>query len=126
MLDLAKKLLKFQKASIIKRNFLIPKVGGIYYVSFHYPYKTKDLLFCTQSFLGICVAQKKKTHPLSFFLLRNVLGRNPIEAGFFLNSPLINVIKLIRKPYKNKYKRNKLYYLREKKNYFSRVKLKKN
>lgn len=120
MIRLAKIVNKFNKEGLLKYNFLIPKVGDVFYVSFHYPYKQKNLTFYSQSFLGVCTSFRKKTQPLSLFFLRNVLGRDPLEVGFFLNSPLIKHIKLVSKASKNKYIKNKLYYLRLKKNYYSR------
>lgn len=111
---------KFNKEGLLKYNFLIPKVGDVYYVSFQYPYKQRNLSFYSQSFLGVCTSFRKKNKPLSLFFLRNVLGRDPLEVGFFLNSPLIRHFKLISKASKNKYIKNKLYYLRLKKNYYSR------
>jgi ribosomal protein L19 len=120
MLSLAKIVNKFNKEGLLKYNFLVPKVGDVFYISFQYPYKQKNLTFYSQSFLGICTSFRKKAQPLSLFFLRNVLGRDPLEVGFFLNSPLIKHIKLVSKASKNKYIKNKLYYLRLKKNYYSR------
>jgi ribosomal protein L19 len=120
MLGLSKIVNKFNKEGLLKYNFLIPKVGDVFYVSFQYPYKQKNLTFYSQSFLGVCTSFRKKTQPLSLFFLRNVLGRDPLEVGFFLNSPMIKHMKLVSKASKNKYKKNKLYYLRLKKNYYSR------
>jgi len=120
MLNLAKIVNKFNKEGLLKYNFLVPKVGDVFYISFQYPYKQKNLTFYSQSFLGVCTSFRKKAQPLSLFFLRNVLGRDPLEVGFFLNSPLIKHIKLVSKASKNKYIKNKLYYLRLKKNYYSR------
>jgi len=120
MLSLGKIVDKFNEQGILKYNFLVPKVGDIYYISFQYPYRQKNLTFYSQSFLGVCTAFRKKNKPLSLFFLRNVLGRDALEVGFFLNSPLLRQLKLISKSSKNKYTRNKLYYLRLKKNYYSR------
>jgi ribosomal protein L19 len=120
MLSLAKIVNKFNKEGLLKYNFLVPKVGDVFYISFQYPYKQKNLTFYSQSFLGVCTSFRKKAQPLSLFFLRNVLGRDPLEVGFFLNSPLIKHIKLVSKASKNKYIKNKLYYLRLKKNYYSR------
>jgi ribosomal protein L19 len=120
MLELSKIVNKFNKEGLLKYNFLVPKVGDVFYVSFQYPYKQKNLTFYSQSFLGVCTSFRKKTQPLSLFFLRNVLGRDPLEVGFFLNSPMIKHIKLVSKASKNKYIKNKLYYLRLKKNYYSR------
>jgi ribosomal protein L19 len=114
---------KFNKEGLFKYNRLVPKVGDVYYVSFQYPYKQKNLSFYSQSFLGVCISFRKKNKPLSLFFLRNVLGRDPLEVGFFLNSPMIRYLKLISKASKNKYIKNKLYYLRTKKNYYSRFSL---
>jgi ribosomal protein L19 len=120
MLSLAKIVNKFNREGLLKYNFLVPKVGDVFYISFQYPYKQKNLTFYSQSFLGVCTSFRKKAQPLSLFFLRNVLGRDPLEVGFFLNSPLIKHIKLVSKASKNKYIKNKLYYLRLKKNYYSR------
>jgi ribosomal protein L19 len=120
MLNLTKIVNKFNKEGLLKYNFLVPKVGDVFYISFQYPYKQKNLTFYSQSFLGVCTSFRKKTRPLSLFFLRNVLGRDPLEVGFFLNSPMIKHIKLVSKASKNKYIKNKLYYLRLKKNYYSR------
>jgi len=120
MVGLAKIVNKFNREGLLKYNFLVPKVGDVFYVSFQYPYKQKNLTFYSQSFLGVCTSFRKKTRPLSLFFLRNVLGRDPLEVGFFLNSPMIKHIKLVSKASKNKYIKNKLYYLRLKKNYYSR------
>src|SRR5215218_4846274 len=110
MLNLAKIVNKFNKEGLLKYNFLVPKVGDVFYISFQYPYKQKNLTFYSQSFLGVCTSFRKKAQPLSLFFLRNVLGRYPLEVGFFLNSPLIKHIKLVSKASKNKYIKNKLYY----------------
>lgn len=120
MLKLGHIINKFDKDGTVNYNNLIPKVGDVYYASFQYPYKQKTLMFFSQSFLGICTSFRKKNKPLSLFFLRNVLGRSPLEVGFFLNSPMLKSLKLVSHAPRNKYNKGKLYYLRLKKNYYSR------
>ncbi|KAI8975296.1 50S ribosomal protein L19 [Mycotypha africana] len=66
----------------------------------------------SQSFMGVCIAIRRKginTH----FTLRNMVMRVGVEQRFQLYSPLLKSIKVLPRPNEEKFRRAKLYYLRE-------------
>ncbi len=114
-------LISFFENHVKLDSKIIPNVGGIYIVSFQYPYKLRSITFYGQTFVGICNSVKKPKNLMCLFSLRNVLNKDPVEFSFFLNSPLLRNLKLISYSKIRLYNKNKLYYLRNKKLAYSRV-----
>lgn len=66
----------------------------------------------TSTFMGICVAIRRKGIDTSF-TLRNIIMRVGVEQRFSLYSPLLKSIKVLQKPSELRVNRAKLYYLRD-------------
>ena len=67
----------------------------------------------TTVFKGVCIAKKNKGWRTSF-ILRNFIGNSGgIERTFSLYSPHIQDIKVLKSSVRRKYRRSKLYYLRD-------------
>ena len=90
------------------RNIKNYKVGDT--ISVKYQYAGVGLKI--RKFVGVCIARRQKGMT-SVILLRNVVSNKGVEMLFFLESnKVISVQKLNYK--RNKVKRSKLYYLRDK------------
>jgi len=63
-------------------------------------------------FTGVLLAIRRRGLDTSF-VVRNIIQRTGVEMQFFVNSPHLKEVKLIRKPPKGQMRRAKLYYLRE-------------
>ena len=63
-------------------------------------------------FTGVLIAIRRRGFNTSF-RLRNVLNRTGVEMQFFVNSPHLKDIKLVRPPPGGRMRRAKLYYLRD-------------
>ncbi|PVU88367.1 hypothetical protein BB561_005895 [Smittium simulii] len=64
------------------------------------------------NFLGICIAIHRRGIDTSF-ILRNIVLKTGVEIKFKVFSPLVKTIKILRKG--TKYRKSKLYFLRERK-----------
>ncbi|RXW25208.1 hypothetical protein EST38_g674 [Candolleomyces aberdarensis] len=63
-------------------------------------------------FTGVLIAMRRRGQATSF-RLRNVLQRTGVEMQFFVNSPSLKEIKLVRPPPGGRMRRAKLFYLRD-------------
>ncbi|KAF5333319.1 hypothetical protein D9611_002205 [Ephemerocybe angulata] len=63
-------------------------------------------------FTGVLIAIRRRGHNTSF-RLRNILQRTGIEMQFFVNSPSLKEVKLVRAPPRGRMRRAKLFYLRD-------------
>ncbi len=99
-----------------------PKVGDNILIKFFYVQGIKVLRFYSKTFFGRCISFKRQNKNTSLIILRNVYNRDPVELSFFLNSPF--VIQLTKKKKDNHlfFKKNKLYFLRNKKIAQSKIK----
>ncbi|ORZ05417.1 translation protein SH3-like domain-containing protein [Absidia repens] len=66
----------------------------------------------TSSFMGICIAIRRKGIDTSF-TLRNIVMRVGVEQRYSLYSPLLHSIKVLQQPNEMKVRRAKLFYLRD-------------
>ncbi|KAI9302052.1 translation protein SH3-like domain-containing protein [Cunninghamella echinulata] len=66
----------------------------------------------TSSFMGICIAIRRKGIDTSF-TLRNLVMRVGVEQRYSLYSPLIQSIKVVKQTNELKVRRAKLFYLRD-------------
>ncbi|KAI8337952.1 translation protein SH3-like domain-containing protein [Chlamydoabsidia padenii] len=66
----------------------------------------------TSSFMGICIAIRRKGIDTSF-TLRNIVMRVGVEQRYSLYSPLIQSIKVLQQTNEMKVRRAKLFYLRD-------------
>jgi large subunit ribosomal protein L19 len=63
-------------------------------------------------FTGVLIAIYRRG-PDTSFKVRNILQRTGVEMQFYLNSPHLKGIKLLKAPPKGRMRRAKLYYLRD-------------
>ena len=63
-------------------------------------------------FTGVLIAIHRRG-PDTSFKVRNILQRTGVEMQFFMNSPHLKEIKLLKAPPKGRMRRAKLYYLRD-------------
>ncbi|KAL0085965.1 50S ribosomal protein L19 [Phycomyces blakesleeanus] len=66
----------------------------------------------TSTFMGVCIAIRRKGIDSSF-TLRNIVMRVGVEQRFSLYSPLVKSIRILQKPTDLKFRRAKLFYLRD-------------
>ncbi|KAI9473613.1 MAG: 50S ribosomal protein L19 [Benjaminiella poitrasii] len=66
----------------------------------------------TSTFMGVCIAIRRKGIDTNF-TLRNIVMRVGVEQRYSLYSPLLKSIKVLQKPSDIKFRRAKLYYLRD-------------
>lgn len=66
----------------------------------------------TSTFMGICIAIRRKGIDTNF-TLRNIVMRVGVEQRYSLYSPLLKSVKVMQKPNEDKFRRAKLYYLRD-------------
>lgn len=66
----------------------------------------------TSTFMGVCIAIRRKGIDTNF-TLRNIVMRVGVEQRYNLYSPLLKSIKVMQKPNEVKFRRAKLYYLRD-------------
>ncbi|CEI88554.1 Putative 50S ribosomal protein L19 [Rhizopus microsporus] len=66
----------------------------------------------TSTFMGVCIAIRRKGIDTNF-TLRNIVMRIGVEQRYNLYSPLLKSIKVMQKPNEVKFRRAKLYYLRD-------------
>ncbi|RUS28388.1 translation protein SH3-like domain-containing protein, partial [Jimgerdemannia flammicorona] len=66
----------------------------------------------TTTFMGIVIAISRKGIDTSF-TLRNIVMKVGVEQRFFLYSPMLKTIKVLQRSSENKFRRAKLYYLRD-------------
>ncbi|KAI7902511.1 translation protein SH3-like domain-containing protein [Cokeromyces recurvatus] len=66
----------------------------------------------TSTFIGVCISIRRKGIDTNF-TLRNIVMRVGVEQRYSLYSPLLKSIKILQKPNEIKFKRAKLYYLRD-------------
>lgn len=67
--------------------------------------------FRIQSFEGLCLARKHGTEAGATFTVRKMSGDIAVERIFPLYSPVIQAIKIVRR---NKARKSKIYFVREK------------
>ncbi|KAF7727526.1 hypothetical protein EC973_007431 [Apophysomyces ossiformis] len=65
----------------------------------------------TSSFMGVCIAIRRKGIDTSF-TLRNIVMRVGVEQRFSLYSPLVKSVRILQNPTEWKVRRAKLFYLR--------------
>ncbi|KAF8164983.1 translation protein SH3-like domain-containing protein [Crassisporium funariophilum] len=63
-------------------------------------------------FTGVLIAIRRRG-PDTSIRVRNILQRTGVEMQFFVNSPTLKEIKLLKTPSKGRMRRAKLYYLRD-------------
>lgn len=102
--ELLKKLVLFQQ--IDENKFVKFSVGDTVKVSWLITEGKKDRI---QTFEGVVIS-KKGTLNSRNFVIRKVSRNISIEKSFFINSPLLKDLKVIKK---GKVRRSKLYYLRK-------------
>ncbi|CAO3698246.1 unnamed protein product [Rhizopus stolonifer] len=66
----------------------------------------------TSTFMGVCIAINRKGIDTNF-TLRNIVMRIGVEQRYNLYSPLLKSVKVLQKPTEDKFRRAKLYYLRD-------------
>ncbi|EFI27661.1 hypothetical protein CC1G_14586 [Coprinopsis cinerea okayama7 len=71
-------------------------------------------------FTGVLIAIRRRGQDTSF-RLRNVIQRTGVEMQFFVNSPSLKEIKLVRPPPGGRMRRAKLFYLRDSPDKMSRI-----
>ncbi|KAK2466517.1 hypothetical protein APHAL10511_002159 [Amanita phalloides] len=64
------------------------------------------------TFTGVLLAIRRRG-PDTSILVRNIIQRTGVEMQFFVASPHVRDIKLLKKPPKGRMRRAKLYYLRD-------------
>jgi large subunit ribosomal protein L19 len=64
------------------------------------------------TFTGVLLAIRRRG-PDTSFIIRNIIQRTGVEMQFFVASPHLKDIKLVKKPPKGRMRRAKLYYLRD-------------
>ncbi|KAI8369734.1 translation protein SH3-like domain-containing protein [Blakeslea trispora] len=66
----------------------------------------------SSTFMGVCIAIRRKGIDTNF-TLRNIVMRVGVEQRYSLYSPLLKSIKVMQTPNEAKFRRSKLYYLRD-------------
>ncbi|CEP12582.1 hypothetical protein [Parasitella parasitica] len=66
----------------------------------------------SSTFMGVCIAIRRKGIDTNF-TLRNIVMRVGVEQRYSLYSPLLKSIKVMQKPNEIKFRRAKLFYLRD-------------
>lgn len=66
----------------------------------------------SSTFMGVCIAIRRKGIDTNF-TLRNLVMRVGVEQRYSLYSPLLKSIKVLQNPSDVKYRRAKLFYLRD-------------
>ncbi|KAI8394076.1 translation protein SH3-like domain-containing protein [Radiomyces spectabilis] len=66
----------------------------------------------SSTFMGVCIAIRRKGIDTSF-TLRNIVMRIGVEQRYSLYSPLLKSVKVLQAPNELKFRRAKLYYLRD-------------
>ncbi|PFH52691.1 hypothetical protein AMATHDRAFT_139451 [Amanita thiersii Skay4041] len=64
------------------------------------------------TFTGVLLAIRRRG-PDTSFIVRNIIQRTGVEMHFFIASPHLKDVKLLKKPPKGRMRRAKLYYLRD-------------
>ncbi|KAL9712482.1 hypothetical protein Ac2012v2_003720 [Leucoagaricus gongylophorus] len=72
---------------------------------------TVTLEHAPTTFTGVLLSIRRRGIDTSF-VLRNIVQRMGVEMQFFVNSPHLKEIKVVRKPPKGRMRRAKLFYLR--------------
>ncbi|KAI9347106.1 50S ribosomal protein L19 [Pilaira anomala] len=66
----------------------------------------------SSTFMGVCISIRRKGIDTNF-TLRNIVMRIGVEQRYSLYSPLLKSIKVMQKPNEIKFRRAKLWYLRD-------------
>jgi ribosomal protein L19 len=86
----------------LNRKQLI-KPGNIFFIQY---LLIKEDEIRIPNFIGLCISVKKKTNTI---MLKNSIKKEDIKLIFYLHSPLIINLNVLKK-YKKKSRLNKLYY----------------
>ena len=73
---------------------------------------TVTLEHAPTTFTGVLLAVRRRG-PDTSFIVRNIIQRTGVEMQFYVASPHLKDIKLVKKPPKGRMRRAKLYYLRD-------------
>ena len=91
----------------MKKNLPNLEIGSTLKITFKIEEENKERL---QSFTGVLIA-KKGSNSRQTVIIRKVTGNFSVEKNFFVHSPLVTKIEVIKR---GKVRQAKLYYLRDK------------
>lgn len=96
--------MKFKNIIENKINYRkIIKTGNVLYLQY---ILIKEDEIKVSNFIGLCVSIKKKSNTI---VLKNTIKKENIKIIFYLHSPLLVKLNVLKK-YKKKYRLSKLYY----------------
>lgn len=96
--------MKFKSIIANKNNYKkIVNTGNVFYLQY---ILIKEDEIKISSFIGLCISVKKKSNTI---ILKNNVKKEDIKLIFYLHSPLLTKLMVLKK-YKKKYRLSKLYY----------------